>query len=170
MKKDVKVATITSGIERSYWVQSNLTRTQRHSVALAIFLEVSCGFEAHQGLYLFTHAAKSSFAADDLLSNLVGFYRVVNPSVYEQVVASKVPVAVAEAIWDAYPLTSQRNELLQPLLFPTPHCPNTAGNSGPVHGPLPPELSTIEPAPKGKWHDDWSSWWPPFNDRFGVSF
>lgn len=52
-----------------------LTREQKESVALTIFLDVSRSFEEHQGSTDYLHG--SSYHEEDLFSNVIGFYRAV---------------------------------------------------------------------------------------------
>ena len=69
----------SNGTTGEYFVRSGLTPGQKESVALAIFLDVSFGFEAHQGVAIIS--ALSSFSQEDLVSDLIGFYRAVRPNI-----------------------------------------------------------------------------------------
>ncbi len=66
-----------NGVTNEYFVRGGLSTSQKESVALAIFAEVSAAFEAYQGLTII--AANSSFSQEDIISDLIGFYKAVRP-------------------------------------------------------------------------------------------
>lgn len=97
------MGTVYANHERSYVVRHNLSEPQKQSVALAIFMEVSYGFERMQGKFpqgLF--ASDSSYSQEDLVSNLIGFYIAVGAITKTQALDAASPVSknAALAIWD----------------------------------------------------------------------
>jgi hypothetical protein len=70
---------VTVSKSRSFAVRRGLSRAEQESVALGIFLDVSHRFEQMQAGGLWAIATDSGYSAEDLVSNLVGFYRAVRP-------------------------------------------------------------------------------------------
>lgn len=70
---------------RLYSIRKGLTLTRKKEVALRIFMEVSLGFEAMQGSWPYSWVTDSGFSAEDLTSNLIGFYRAVEKYSWEQI-------------------------------------------------------------------------------------
>ena len=59
---------------KSYWIRKKLSKATKESIALSIFKEVSVGFENLQ-TYAPGLISDSGFSAEDLVSDLIGFYR-----------------------------------------------------------------------------------------------
>lgn len=70
---------IKVGVEKKFDIKKGLKLDQKKSVALAIFLDISKEFETMQGNWFWSFFTNSSFSAEDLVSNLIGFYRAVEP-------------------------------------------------------------------------------------------
>jgi hypothetical protein len=139
---------ITTGVTNSYLVQKGLTRHQKESVALAIFMEVSMDFESYQGL--FSLATDSSFSVEDLVSDLIGFYTAVRPGKDYLKLCKPVSTAASLKVWDTYgPVGSTKNKTFRPKFF---HCDECR------HAPprFPHELLAIKPEKKGKLFRDWT--------------
>lgn len=135
------------GIYKRYEILKGMTDAEKRSVALSIFLAVSKDFESFQGNWFFRHFTNSSFSAEDLVSDLIGFYRAVYPT--KQFLQTCEPVSkdIALKIWDTYgAVGDNKNKSIIPYLYPLPG----VKNSGPMSAPLPKELNTIVPAKQGK--------------------
>ena len=76
---------------RLYSIRKGLTLTRKKEVALRIFMEVSLGFEAMQGSWPYSWVTDSGFSAEDLTSNLIGFYRAVEKYSWEQILQACRP-------------------------------------------------------------------------------
>ena len=61
-----------ASFHNEYYVKTGLSEAEQKSVALAVFKEVSTGFEGSQ-----FSIGGSNFSVEDLVSNLIGFYRAV---------------------------------------------------------------------------------------------
>ncbi len=134
------------GVEYRYEVRKGLTLEQKKSVGLAIFLNVSNEFETMQGNWLFKHVTDSSFSGEDLVSNLVGFYRAVHPGTPFVTMCEPVSKEIALMVWDKYgAVGSNKNRRPAPYLYPIPG----SGLKGPVSTRLPFFLNTISPVSSG---------------------
>ncbi|KGF24522.1 hypothetical protein [Oligella urethralis] len=114
---------------------------QRHRIALAMMMKVAPVFEGMQKKW-YGWATDSGFSAEDLVSNLLGFYRAVRPKNYFPELKL---VSRAKAIerWNHYgSLGKYKNKLLKPLLFPDPAAHKDAK---PRYGELPSFMKEIEP-------------------------
>jgi hypothetical protein len=135
-------------------VRLGLNLAQQESVALAIFLRVSVSFEAMQANWLFGRITDSGFSAEDLVSNLVGFYRAVRSGPDYISFCQPVSKSAAEAVWDSYGAVGAiKNYSPSPFLFPCREC--TAAPSAPVCTRLPKFLKAIALAEEGKWFRVW---------------
>lgn len=117
----------------------------KKSVALAIFLDVSHSFESLQAGWLFNKLTSSGYSAEDLVSNLIGFYRAVEPHGQHIQVCQPVSKKIALSIWDKYGDIGQiKNYSTTPYIYPIP-----PASGGPMSAQLPYSLTTIKPAQKG---------------------
>lgn len=99
-------------------------------------------FEAFQGSFPNNLVTDSGFSGEDLVSDLLGFYRVVS---VQNPFDRLRPISKAEALkrWDFYgKIGNWKNETFQPLLFPDP---KNSSHSRPRKGLLPPFMRTIVP-------------------------
>ena len=136
---------IKVGSHKRYDIKKGLNTDKKKSVALAIFLDVSHTFETMQSSWPFRWVTDSGYSAEDLTSNLVGFYRAVNPDY--PYIQCFLPVSkdLALQIWDKFgAVGTSKNYSTTPYLYPEPPAPG-----GPVCGVLPSVLNTIEPAKQG---------------------
>jgi hypothetical protein len=134
------------GRVKRYEVKLGLTLEEKKAVALAIFLDVSMMFESWQSNWFWSSFTNSGFSAEDLASNLVGFYRAVDPVTDFISLCEPVELDVALGIWDKYgAVGDNKNHSPAPYLYPTPG----SSQQGPVCAPMPPFLSTITPAAPG---------------------
>ncbi|WAK03329.1 hypothetical protein [Methylobacter sp. YRD-M1] len=133
------------GILKKYDVKKGLDDNQKKSVALSIFLDVSHAFEDLQSNWLFRQATNSGYSAEDLVSNLIGFYRAIYPGKQFISLCQPVSKAVALDIWDKYgEVGSNKNYSTIPYIYPIPPSKN-----GPMSMQLSSELNIIKPAQQG---------------------
>lgn len=133
------------GITKRYDVKSGLNTADKKAVALAIFMDVSHSFETLQGGWPFRKFTRSGYSAEDLVSNLIGFYRAVEPHGQYIQLCQPVSKATALAIWDKYgDVGEMKNYSTDPYVYPIPPAPG-----GPMSVQLPFSLTTIKPAKKG---------------------
>jgi hypothetical protein len=133
-----------TGIVRRYKIKRELpSAEEQKSIALAIFMDVSLAFEELQANWFFRHITDSGYSVEDLISNLIGFYRAVNPGT--DYIKSCNPVSKQQALatWDTYgPVGSMKNRNFTPILYPNPL--KVCGIA--QYGRLPQWLDTIKPA------------------------
>ena len=131
---------------RRYSLTAQLTPPQVKSVALGVFMFVSKDFEGMQDNIFWRQFTDSGFSVEDLVSNLIGFYRAVEaPRDY---IALCEPVSRQEAwyVWDTYGAVGQtKNKEFSPYLYPT----KPDSKLPPMRVPVPAFLNTITPEPPG---------------------
>ena len=147
---------IVGGRSGSFYVKTGLTESEKESVALAIFMEISYRFESYQNNFFWSTFSNSGFSSEDLVSDLIGFYSAVRPD--EDYIKRACPVSTKTslALWDKYgPVDERKNTSFRPVLYPCTECGNTVG---PASAPLPEWLTQILPAQKGDlfrvWNED----------------
>ena len=136
------------GIQKRYEIQPGLTEDELRGVALAIFQDVSLRFEGLQASWVFSWKTDSGFSAEDLVSDLISFYRAVLPG--KSYVALCEPVSKDEAlkIWDEFgAVGSMKNRSFDPILFARDE---KTGRRKQQVGKLPPFLDSIKPIAPGK--------------------
>lgn len=131
---------------RHWVVEKGLSRAQRESVALGIFLAASHQFEQFQASPLFSWLTDSGYSGEDLVSNLVGFYSAFRdiPQSQMREICGETSVEESYRIWDTYlpnGLGAMKNRTTKPLLF---------GDKDAQDFPI--QLTTIQPFPEG---DHW---------------
>jgi len=86
-----------------YFVRYNLKPDEQVSVALGIYKEVSEMFERRQSGRVQDWFTSSGFSGEDLVSNLLGFYRAVKGYTKDQILALCKPLSKEGSlkIWDA---------------------------------------------------------------------
>ncbi|WP_147197868.1 hypothetical protein [Pantoea sp. CCBC3-3-1] len=118
------------------------------SIALAMMITLAGRFEKFQSTFPNNMVTASGFSGEDLVSDLLGFYRVMSTKDPFSVLR---PVSKEEALkrWDYYgKIGSWKNENFKPILFPDPE---RFPGSRPRTGELPDFMQTIKP------YNDWSS-------------
>ncbi len=139
---------VCKSLSRKYWVKRRLSLDELHSAALTIFMEVSYGFESLQAGFPYNLFTDSGFSAEDLVSDLISFYRAVSPVRKYIELCQPVSQAQALTIWDKFgPVGSYKNKSFRPLLFPVDG--DEGGITSPTYGELPGFLNTIRPMPRG---------------------
>ena len=151
--QDMRKWGVTAAETRSYFVQRGLSRAQKESVALAIFMEVSTGFEALQGSFPWSWVSArsndSSFSEEDLVSDLIGFYVAVRPGIRPIEICRAVSTHASLVVWDTYgSVGSNKNHSFSPVFHPCDEC------QGP--GAFPPTFQQIVPAVKGTLFRAWT--------------
>ncbi len=136
-----------------YFIRNNLSNIEKEKIALAIFQEVSLGFESVQGAGIKgflseTFGTGSSYSGEDLVSNLVGFYHAVR-GVRWQDWCGIVSRKAAEKVWtDGGTIGSAKNKNYG--FLPKRHkCDECSDNT-----PFPSVYQSIYPISKGIWHFD----------------
>lgn len=114
-----------------FLIRKGLSVQRKREVALAIFMRVSLGFEAMQSNWFWSNVTDSGFSAEDLMSNLIGFYRALlglsMAGVRQQ--CGEVSQAAALAVYDQNlqggigQVKVQR--FLEPRCFPCDECKGT---------------------------------------------
>ena len=142
------------GFECSFIVKSGLTLDQKKAVALAIFMNVSWGFEKFQERWL-SFKTDSGFSQEDLVSNLIGFYIAVGEVTKEEAIRLAHPVsrATAEAIWNQQgAVGGNKNRTFHPQFLEgsaqTVLGDECAGQSK----QFPAQFQRIQPAQEGQWY------------------
>ncbi|MBN6077072.1 hypothetical protein HYE59_05875 [Aggregatibacter actinomycetemcomitans] len=131
---------LNSGLSTFWIIRKGLSEAEQKSIALSIFMYVSFGFEAHQGLL--SLVTDSGYSCEDLISNLLGFYKSVEPKGYDSFI-TKYPPKYAKKIWNHYgPVGNFKMRSLKVLYFPDP---DNNPNAKPYEKSLPTWLSTITP-------------------------
>ncbi|WP_369012180.1 hypothetical protein SM114_05095 [Erwinia pyrifoliae] len=131
-----------SGKVMTWRIRSGRPHWEQKSIALAMMMTMARKFEAFQGSFPNTLVTDSGFSGEDLVSDLLGFYRVVS---VQNPFGVLRPVSKEEALkrWDYYGKIGRwKNETFQPLLFPDPE---KFPHSRPHKGLLPPFMRTIVP-------------------------
>lgn len=129
-----------------YEIQDSMSLPQRKSVALAIFLDISNKFETMQSSWFYSLFTNSGYSAEDIVSDIVGFYRAVEPGRRYIELCEPVPLMDALKIWDTFgPVGSNKNYTGGPFLYSL----DKAGRGAAICGKMPHFLDTILPAKKG---------------------
>jgi len=116
---------INIGGAGTYFVKCGLSREQKESVALGIFLEVSYRFERMQGLAFWSD---SSFSQEDLISNIFGFYSTVRPqpNYWDECkpVSQEAAFEIYKDIVDTHGSMGavKNKDHLKPILYPCSEC------------------------------------------------
>ena len=111
-------------------------------------MDVSTKFETKQDSFPYNWVTDSGFSAEDLVSNVVGFYRAVlpQPDGAADYVTLCQPVSKkeAQAIWQEFKAVGKmKNTNFNPFLFPKDE---RSGKRYPVCGVMPAFLNRIQPA------------------------
>ncbi|WP_330982310.1 MULTISPECIES: hypothetical protein [Enterobacterales] len=132
-----------TGVISRIMVKTCLTRELKARVALTIMCGTAKRFEAWQNSILFNWYTDSGFSAEDLVSDLIGFYRVFGSGPDPLWRAKPVPYETALQIWDAHgSIGGYKNAEFSPLLF-SGRPPFRYGH--PIRKPLPQWLNYIKP-------------------------
>lgn len=137
--------TIKMGKFITWRIKRGRSYFERKSIALAMMMSLARKFEGLQASFPVSLTTDSGFSGEDLVSDLLGFYRVVS---IQNPFDMLRPISKAEALkrWDYYgKIGSWKNETFSPLLFPDPE---KYPNARPRKGELPDFMKTVMP-----WND-----------------
>lgn len=126
-------------------IQGGRSYREQQSIALAMMMSVARKFEGLQESSFINLITDSGFSGEDLVSDLLGFYRVIST---QNIFSLIRPVSKEEALkrWDYYGrIGAWKNQDFRPLLFPDPE---TFPAAAPYKGVLPNFMHTVQP-----WND-----------------
>jgi hypothetical protein len=129
-----------------YFVRSRLDLKQKKAIALAIFQEISMRFETMQGSFPYgIFSGDSSFSQEDLVSNLIGFYKAVYPDIDFIGLCDPVSRESSKQVWKTSGgVGSRKNRTFKPLYKTCTDC-----RGAPT---FPKELQEITAATKDEAH------------------
>lgn len=142
--KEVLGMTFHPSVGQQYVVRRGLSTLDKQRVALAIFTEVSLRFEERQNSWLArrTTGTDSGFSEEDLVSNLIGFYRALFPQIEVDRLCKPVSVQASRKIWnDDGPVGENKNKSFTPKFHKCDDCKETPA--------FPQQFQLIVPASKG---------------------
>ena len=122
-----KRGVLTLGPTQEFSIKSGLSLDDKKSVALAIFQDMSVGFERFQGMI--PPSRHSSFEPSDLPSNMLNFYMNVNGLNEDQIMSLIKPVSPISAlmVYRQYPGTfsslAYKNYTFKPVFFESVYTP-----------------------------------------------
>lgn len=149
MKKSIYGINAVTGIYRRFLVRRGLNDRDLKGVALSIFMGTSRQFETLQDFWPYVLVTDSGFSAEDLVSNLFGFYQAVDCTDYTPLL-DICPKEKAYCIWDYYgPVGEFKNKSVLPLIFPDPIDKKVKHQPYPGH--LPAFMNTIKPVANPEW-------------------
>ncbi|EJH2659463.1 hypothetical protein NDG35_002663 [Salmonella enterica] len=132
-----------TGVNTQVMVRSCLSPALKARIALTIMYGTAKRFEAWQDSILFNWYTDSGFSVEDLLSDLVGFYRVFGTGPDPLWLANPVSYDSAVKIWDSHdPIGTFKNTEFSSYLFATTP-PFKYGE--PIKNKLPAWLNYIKP-------------------------
>ena len=132
-----------AGVHAPLMVRSCLSNEMKKRIALTIMKQTAWRFEAFQATTMIAKFTDSGFSGEDLVSDLLGFYRVFGTGIDPLILAMPTTKNYALSIWDHYgPIGNFKNKEFRPLLFPQPVPPK---KQTPRKGYLPSWLNYIQP-------------------------
>ncbi|PBI79086.1 hypothetical protein A9993_04815 [Rahnella victoriana] len=112
---------LIAGVHAPLMVRSCLSWDMKRRIALTIMMKTAWRFEALQDSSLINWRTDSGFSGEDLVSDLVGFYRVFGNGIDPIILAQPTDISYGLSIWDHYgPIGNFKNKGFKPLLFPQP--------------------------------------------------
>jgi hypothetical protein len=140
--QDMRKSVFSASESGFYFVKSKLPLDKKKAIALAIFREVSIKFETMQGDFPYgIFSGDSSFSQEDLVSNVIGFYRAIYPDKDFLKLCQPVSKEASKVVWNTSgSVGSEKKRDFKPLYHNCKDCPNP-----PV---FPKELQEIKPAAK----------------------
>lgn len=137
-----RVSNIKMGKFIKWRIKRGRTLLERRSIALAMMMSLARKFEGLQASFPVSLVTDSGFSGEDLVSDLLGFYRVVSiPKPFGMLRVVSREKALKR--WDHYgKIGGWKNESFRPLLFPDP---DIFPNVRPYKGNLPNFMRTVRP-------------------------
>lgn len=142
MSKNWGWGSIRSGKMLKWRIKRGRHYFEQQSIALAMMLSTARKFESFQSSFPNNVVTDSGFSGEDLVSNLLGFYRVAS---IQNPFDLLRPVSKSEALkrWDFYgEIGKWKNESFLPLLFPDPE---RFPRAKPRRDVLPPFMQSVRP-------------------------
>ncbi|TDS88023.1 hypothetical protein EDF78_11231 [Rahnella sp. BIGb0236] len=131
------------GINTPLMIRTCLSWEVKTRIALTIMMKTAYRFEALQQSTAFSWYTDSGFSGEDLVSDLVGFYRIFGNGIDPIVLSCPTTKEYALGIWDHYgEVGNYKKKDFRPLLFPQPVPPK---RGIPRKGFLPSWLNYIKP-------------------------
>lgn len=147
-RQDMVKYKISIGETGFYLVNHGLTTAQKESVALAIFMGISTRFEDLQASWPYNWAMDSGFSEEDLVSDLIGFYKAVRPATDYMSLCGPVSKAASHAVWKKFgAVGANKNRTFKPIFHACAECTKAPS--------FPKELQAITPAKYGGLFRDW---------------
>ena len=114
---------------QKFFIRSGLSHSDKKKVALAIFKEVSIGFETLQGFGKLGRIGEawggSSFSEEDLVSNLIGFYKAVEGTDWKTL-CKPISAEASIKIWDRDGgVGTHKNNTFTPNFHACDECPTS---------------------------------------------
>ncbi len=150
MGRKIRGRFVGTAVERRYYVGSGASLHRKESIAFAIFTEVSKAFEDLQSDWLWGRVTSSGYSEEDLVSNLIGFYKVVRPEVGKKWrdLCRLVSTNAALKVWDTFgAVGGNKNKSFTPNLRACDECTATPS--------FPKEFQTITAA---EFSEDFRLW------------
>ncbi len=146
--------------QKVYSIQKGLPLDRKRAVALAIYMEVSLGFENLQMGLLTSLFTDSGFSEEDLVSNLIGFNKILYGGLDLRTLCRPVSTQASLKVWDTFGAVGKhKNTSFSPKFHACDECKT-------VHGILIPKFpsifNSIRPAQKGEEFNE------PTEDRLPV--
>lgn len=142
-QQTMKYRQVRTGRSSRWNIKRGRSLSERHSITLALMMETAIAFENWQSMPFFSWYTDSGFSAEDLVSDLLGFYKVVRPQNYWPWL-NIVSKEAALRRWNYYgALGSFKNKGFNPLLFPDPI--DKRQPPLPYKGRLPDFMMSIDP-------------------------
>jgi len=124
-------------------IKHGRSQQEQYSILLAMMMQTATAFENWQSMPFFSWYTDSGFSGEDLVSDLLGFYKAIIPRNYWPELK---PVSKEAALrrWDYYgPIGNYKNKGFRPLLFPDPQ--NKTVSHTPYKSNLPDFMTRIQP-------------------------
>ncbi len=145
-----------SGVSETYLVKRGFSKEFYDRVALAIYMGLSKGFEEHQSNWLVSFVTDSGYSAEDLVSNLIGFYGALYPETDFIKKCEPVSKDLAQRIWKRHgSVEKNKNRTFKPYIF---HDGDDVADERKRLNELPAFLRKIKPAKVDPGHGDLYVW------------
>jgi hypothetical protein len=143
--QDAKLGPIKPGVTKKYMVAFGLNNEIKKRIAMAIFQEVSLEFENFQAMGTVIGKGDSSFEPADLVSNLLGLYKVLRNETKDVILSrcNELNARKSLKVYRKYPNTFSKsiykNKKFTPRYFSNDDC---------ISGVFPKEYQEVQPYPK----------------------
>ncbi|WP_075172718.1 DUF4056 domain-containing protein [Neptunomonas phycophila] len=139
------------GKRKKFEIQKGLSLDIKKSIALSIILKVSLEFETMQSNWFYSLITDSGFSSEDLISNIIGVYRAIYPTINFLEICQPVSKSESTYIWDKFgAVGALKNRTLSPYLYPL----QDESTTYPRKSVLPAILNTIKPTQEGSYFNE----------------